>query len=414
MRRLFLISLAILCRIQAQNGTFTLESVVIEGTTLSRETVLDLAGLHIGASVDQAAFEAAGQKLNDSGLFESVSYHFGPSQHKGYILTLTLADPRLINAAIDIPGINEDEQWRWLAARYPFLDHKVPANDAGQMFVARKLEEHLAQTLEGHHIVTQVESDLMRGRSLILFEPDPLPRVASIKFTGEMELTAEQLGAVIPQDVREHGYSGRSFRQAVELNLRRAYEERGMYRVRFPTITAERQPGWSVSATVAIEEGPKYTLGDVQIVGDNLPVDAMLKAANFHKNEIANWTEIQNSLYELEKPVKRLGYLNAASVPERILHDDQHVLDVKVSFRLGPLFRLGQVQFVGLAPNVEEQARKIWGPKPGDPFDYEYPTDFFKAFSRTVDSRLFKRVKATMRKGSSDNVMDFVVTFEPR
>ncbi len=377
--------------------------------------MLDLAGLHIGASVDKAAFEAAGQKLNDSGLFESVSYRYGPSEHKGYILTLMLADPRLVNAAIDIPGVNEDEQWRWLASRYPFLDHKVPANDAGQMFVARKLEEHLAQTLEGHHIVAQLEADLMHGgKSLILFEPDPLPRIAAIHFTGQMELTAEQLAAVIPKDVRDHGYSDRSFRQAVELNLRRAYEERGMYRVRFPSITAERQPGWMVSATVAIEEGARYTLGDVQIMGNNLPVDAMLKAANFRKNEIANWTEIQNSLYDLEKPVKRLGYLNAASVPERILHDDPRVLDVKVSFRLGPLFRLGQVQFVGLAPNVEEQARKIWGPKPGDPFDYEYPTDFFKAFSRTVDSRQFKRMKSTMRKGSGDNVMDFVVTFEPR
>jgi len=416
MLRVVLVWIAILYRIQAQSASFPLESVAVEGIALSKEVVLELAGLHIGSPVDQAAMEAASRRLNETGIFESVSYSYEPGPKQGYALTLKVPDPSsLFNATIDIPGVNDDELWRWLASRYPSLNHKVPANESGQQFVGRKLEEHLGAALEGHHVVARLETVLTPGgKSTISFQPDPLPRIIAINFMGESELTAQELVALIPKDVKEQGYTDRTFRRAVELNLRRAYEERGMYRVRFPSITAQRESGWSVSVTTSVEEGAKFSLGDVQIVGDKLPVDAMLKAAKFRKGEIANWTEIQKSIWELERPVRRMGYLHAAAKPERILHDDQHVLDVKIPFNLGQFYTFGQLRITGLTPNQEAQARKTWDLTPGAVFDYDYPKDFFPAFFRSVDSREFKKFNVTMQKGSGENVMDFVLTFEAR
>jgi outer membrane protein assembly factor BamA len=416
MLRILLVWTVALCQIQAQQTSFPLESVSTEGTGMSKEAVLEIAGLHIGSPVDKAAFDTASQKLGDSGLFESISYRYEPGPHRGYVLTLKLADPSpLLNATIDIAGANEDEAWRWLVSIYPVLNHKVPGSEAAQRFVGRKIEEHLGPSLEGHHIVGRLESDVMHGgKTTISFQPEPLPQIAEMHFTGQSELTAEELAGLIPKDVRDQGYTDRSLRQAVELNLRRAYEERGMYRVRFPAITAERKAGWTVSVTTSVEEVAKFTLGDVQILGDKLPVDTMLKAANFRKNEIANWTQIQNSIWEAEKPVKRMGYLNAAAIPERIFHDEQHVLDIKLSFRLGPLCRFGQLQIVGLPPNVEAEARKMWTMNSGDPFDYDYPKDFFRAFFRSVDPHQFKKYGASMNKGAGENTMDFTLAFDQR
>jgi outer membrane protein assembly factor BamA len=315
--------MTLLYQILAQSASFRLESVSVEGTTLSKDVVLDLAGLHIGLPVDKVAIEAASQRLTESGMFESVNYRYGAGPQQGYVLTLKVADPSsLFGATIDIPGISEDELWQWLASRYPSLDHKVPANEAAQRFVCRALEEHLGAALESHHVVGRLETELIPGgRSTISFQPELLPRIAALNFTGQSELTSQELADLIPRDVREQGYTDRTFQRAVELNLRRAYEEHGMYRVRFPSVTARRDSGWSVSVTTSVEEGAKFTLGDVQVLGDKLPVSAMLKAAKFRKGAIANWTEIQNSIWELEKPVKRMGYLNAAAKPERILHD---------------------------------------------------------------------------------------------
>ncbi len=416
MLRIFLVWVVVLGQMQAQTASFPLESLSVEGTGISKDIVLDLAGLHVGAPVDQSALDDASRKLAETGMFESVNYNYAQGPKKGYALTLRLADPKsLSDASIDIPGVNEDEVWQWLASRYPVLNRKVPGNEAAQRFVERKLEEHLAAELEGHKVGVQVESDLSRGgRSIILFQPDPLPRIATIAFTGQNELTAAQLESLIPKDMREHGYTDRLFRRAVELNLRRAYEERGMYRMRFPSITAHRETGWSVSVTTSVEEGAKFTLGDVQVLGDKLPIDAMLKAANFRKGEIANWTEIQNSIWDLEKPVKRIGYLHASAKPERILNDERHVLDIKLPVNLGPLCKFGQVRITGLAPDLEAKARKIWSLNPGDPFDYEYPREFFQAFFRTVDSHQFKKFNYDMKQGVGENVMDFALVFEPR
>lgn len=106
-----------------------------------------------------------------------------------------------------------------------------------------------------------------------------------------------------------------------------------------------------------------------------------------------------------------MGCLNATAVPERILQDDQRILDLRLSFKLGPLYRFGQLQIKGLGPSLEAQARKIWSLNPGDPFDYDYPKDFSKAFFRSVDSHQFKTFKASMQKGSGENVMDFTLAF---
>lgn len=415
MRRIVLVLIAILCEIQARAASFPLESVSLEGTVLSKDVVLELAGLHIGSRVDPAAFDAALKMLNATGLFESVNYRYAPGPAKGYALTLNLSDPKSpLDAVIDVPGANEDEVWRWIEAQYPSLHRNVPANDAAQTFLSRKIEEHLAALLDGHHVTAQLQSDIRTRKSVISFQPDPLPKIASMSFAGEAEFTPDQLRDIIPADVKERGYTGSVFREAVELNLRRAYEDHGMYRVRFPEITAKMEPGWSVAVTTSIEEGPKFTLGDVQIVGDGLPTEAMLKAANFRKNELANWTIIQNSIWELEKPVKRMGYLDARAVPERIFHDDLHVLDLKLSLRPGQLYRFGELQIAGLPPSLEAQARKIWSLQPGEPFDYDYPKEFFPTFFKAVDSRQFKKVNASMRKGSGERIMDFVLTFEPR
>jgi len=382
---------------------------------MSQDAVLDVAGLQIGAPIEKAAFDLAAQRLNESGLFASVGYRYGPGQNHGYVLTLQLADPTVFSdATIDVAGAKEDEIWQWVAARYPSLNRKVPDNGAAQQFLSKAIEGRLGSALEGHPIAAKLQVDLTTGKRSISFQPDPLPRIAAIKFTGQAELTAQELENLIPNGVKEQGYTDRGFRKDAELNLRRAYEARGMYRVRFPAITAEKEPGWSVSVTTSIEEGPKYTLGEVQVVGDQLPIKAMLNAAKFKKGAVADWTEIQNSIWEFEKPLKRMGDLDAAAKPERSFNDEQHILDLKLSINRGPLYRFGQLRITGLSPDLEARARKLWKMNTGDPFDYDYPRDFFPAFLRSVDSRQFKKYGVKMQNGTGERVKDFVLVFEPR
>jgi outer membrane protein assembly factor BamA len=142
-------------------------------------------------------------------------------------------------------------------------------------------------------------------------------------------------------------------------------------------------------------------------------VDAMLKAAKFKKGQTANWTEIQQGIREAEKPVKRTGYFTASAHTERIFHDGQLVLDVRIPFALGPMYRSGQLKIMGLTPEEEAKARKLWKLHPGDPYDYAYPDEFLKTFVQSVTPGQFKKFSSAAQQ-QADNVMDLTLLFEPR
>jgi len=56
----------------------------------------------------------------------------------------------------------------------------------------------------------------------------------------------------------------------------------------------------------------------------------------------------------------------------------------------------------------------LWRPKPGDPYDYDYPHEFFQAFSRVADLRSFRSFNVVTQQGAGDHVMDMKLVFEPR
>ena len=57
---------------------------------------------------------------------------------------------------------------------------------------------------------------------------------------------------------------------------------------------------------------------------------------------------------------------------------------------------------------------RLWRPKTGDPYDYAYPHEFLRAFSRTVDFRNFRKYETNAQKGTGDHVMDINVVFVAR
>ncbi|HUB82368.1 MAG TPA: hypothetical protein VMB03_26405 [Bryobacteraceae bacterium] len=388
-----------------------LESLVLEGTAISHDAILSIGQLRIGGAADKATFEKACGRLTDTGLFQAVSYRYAPGPKRGWVLTLTIQDQQqFAPASIDFPGADDSELWRWLTSLYPPFDRRVPDNDTAEEFIANALAEHAKAELAGQPVVIRLESDLRTGRNLISFQPATLPHIAALNFIGQHELTSEALNGVLAKLIADEGYTDRRFRQLVEINLRREYEDHGMYRVAFPKITAQKTSPGNVTVTTAIDEGPQFKLGEVTFVGNNLPREAMFQAAQFKKDQIANWSEIQKSIWEAEKPVKRTGYFQASARPERIFHDDQLRLDLKIPFALGPMFYAGKLTIIGLAPDDEAKARKLWKLRIGDPYDYEYPAEFLKAFVPSVSTE-FRRITPTTQP-RPNNVMDFMLLFE--
>src|SRR5262249_47303870 len=161
-------------------------------------------------------------------------------------------------------------------------------------------------------------------------------RIHSVVFTGNQAVSSEELNSALKTILANGEYTDRRFASAVEMNLRPVYEKHGFYRVAF----TPQQPAWvesGVSVNVAITEGAPYRLGKVELIGEDLSLDAMLSAGKFPKEKLANWQQIQEGIWEMEKVVKRTGFLDATASPERSYDDVAHVLHLRVPIQKGPL-----------------------------------------------------------------------------
>jgi hypothetical protein len=138
----------------SQNVALPLASVAIEGSSIPQPAILEAAGLRIGAPIDKDGIEHACKNLEESGLFASIAYRYAPGP-KGYALKLTLADPTpLSDAAIDVPGADENEAWQWLVSKFYRFDRKAPPAEAGQKYLARQMvpaREVAAHSVRGAH-----------------------------------------------------------------------------------------------------------------------------------------------------------------------------------------------------------------------------------------------------------------------
>lgn len=398
----------------AQTGRFPLESVKVEGSSIPEAIVMDIAELRLGLPIDKAGIEQACARIHETGLFGEISYRYAPGPKKGYALTLVLADQEpLIAASIDIPGVDANDTWKWLVSRFNRFDRKIPQPDSAQQYLAAQIEKHLGASLRGQHVTVRMETDFKTRETVLSFQPEVLPQIKSITFSGNQAATAEQLTAVMSKVTAGADFTERSFIARVEHNLRPFYEERGFYRVAF----AVGSPEWAdsgVALKVAIAEGETYRLGTVQVDGDELPLKAMLSAAKFPTGQLANWRKIQEGIWEMEKVVKRTGYFEAAAAPTRSYDDAARILSLQIRVAKGPLYHFGNLRITGLSPDLEERARRMWRPKPGDVYDYAYPYDFFQEFSRVIDFNKLRKYDARASQGAGDHVMDVTLVFEPR
>lgn len=397
----------------AQGSKFPLGSVAVNGSALSSETVTELAGLHLGQPISQADMESACKKLADTGLFASVGYRYAPGPKQSYALTLNLVDqPAQTPAVIDVPHVDEDEVWTWLATRFPAYSHRVPDVDSAQRTLAAIIEAHIASSLSGQHLITRDDSDVHNGLTVV-FRPEFLPQISSMTFTGVGEFRSDQLADILRKAMGNTDFTPRRFNLFLNGAVRQAYEDHGMYRVQFDKIDIQDAGPQLVSVTTHVVEGPKFTLANVQCVGEGLPVDEMLRAAGFHRGSVAHWLEIQQQIYALERPLKRHGYFDAAAHPERQLHDADHTLDLRISFTLGPLYHFGQVTFPGLPPDVEAKARKMWNMPTGSVFDYAYADEFLRTFNQSTDLSKYRVKVDTRRVPGGEPIMDQAVIFVP-
>ncbi len=402
-----------LCAVIARAQQLPLNTIATEGSSYPRAAVLKWSGLKIGQLADETVIAEACKRLQETGLFKSAEYRYSFKPEKtGYDLVLHLQDdPQSIGAEIDIPEVDDAAVWEWLRRDLPVKDRRVPGNEAALAFYSHAIEEYLAANGKKQEIATRMSGSLGSASSMtVLFQPKILPKIGWVKFEGVNEVRAAILLQRISPMALQAEYSRYRFRQLLEQNVRRFYEQYGFLKVGFKVKTEVVSSGW-VAVTTVVGEGLAYRLARVRIDGSGIPVEDLLKAGKFKIGELADWNGITDSIAAMESPLRRDGYLKVQSRPERILHDDKGTVDLFIHVDKGNQFFFGLLRIAGLDPNAEKLARDQWKLSAGQPMNEQYPSEFVNSLHELREFPRGKTSDTQMKKGASDRVVDVAITF---
>jgi outer membrane protein insertion porin family len=368
-------------------GTFEamawpVESISLEGNkNYSREQILAAAGIKIGQKMADTDFAAARQRLLDSGVFESVGLKYGPgTDGKGYAVSLEVVEvePVFPVRFEDLPAAPADLE-RVLKAAGPFYGPKIPATEQVLGRYVQVIETYLAGAKHPEKVAAKVDLDT-NGETAVFFRPAAQPpAVSRVMFANAKAVPSAELENAINAVAVGRPFREARFRQLLDANVRPLYEAEGRVRVAFTEVKAEPDKQVKgVAVTVTVDEGPVYSYGNVQAAGQGVPAAELVKLAALKKGDAFNEMKVQEAMARILKRVRRDGYMKATCAEERQI--DDKALTVGLTFRVdrGPQYVLGTLDIQGLDILTEPAIRKMWGIKPGQPFDADYPEEFLK------------------------------------
>jgi outer membrane protein assembly factor BamA len=287
----------------------------------------------------------------------------------------------------------------------------MPQNERAVAYYQHAIETWLRQKNRQDQIVMKDESDLSRGTMAVVFVPASLPKIGEVVFAGNEALDNATLQRALVKVAPGQDYTDRLFRRMLELNLRPLYDEKGRLTMSFTHIAIADPTAATSTINVEINEGPAWTLGKVELAGDRLPVDEMKKATQFPEGKLANWKQIQACIGKMEVLLRRDGYLNVTSKPDRSFHEKENTVDLTIQVRKGLQFLFAGLQINGFSPELEQKARKLWKLAEGAPMDAAYATEYVHSMLDSLRVQV-KSISSSLHVRPGTNLVDVVLSFQ--
>jgi outer membrane protein insertion porin family len=399
----------------APPSAWPIEKIQIEGLRdYRRETVLGFLGLKVGQTAGRKDFEAARDRLNATGAFAKIEFHYGPSPAgKGYIVTFELSEvePKYTLRFEDL-AVPDDQLRAALAKADPFFGPRVAASQPLLARYVKVVEECLAEHNKPQKVAGRPEPG-DSGELQIVFEPASRPRVARVKFIGNSEVAELPLENAMNEVAVGMPYKEPRFRQLLDTQIRPLYDERGRVRATFPEIKTEPEKDVNgLLVTVRVDEGPSYTVGKVEVVGTNIAPLEWSKISGFKTGDVFNRDLIAAAAGRVEQRLRRQGRMHVQSQVERRIDDAAKRVNVVIHVTPGPLYTFGSLTIDGLDIISEPAIRKMWAMKEGEPFNADYPQHFLDGVREEGVLDNLGETRSLLKTNDQNRTVDVTLLFK--
>ncbi len=374
---------------------YPLRAVVFEGTErFASDALVSAMGLELGQKVTKRDFDSGLQRLQRTGMFENLSYRFGP-QGDGYRLVVTLRElPELFPVRFEGLGADSEALSDLLREALPLyagvLPHGGPA--------VRAAVDALQGWWRSQGGEEEVVADLVpsSGNDLeMLIRPERMStNIAFVRFKNAGDVDARELQRLFNLAAVGEPYSEARLKELLAYNARPLYTERGYMNVVFcPCETGPDPDSEGLLVDVHVEQGEVYRFGTITWP-EPLPIDpdSLAKVNQIEAGYAANMKAAYDTMAAISEGMKRQGYMKAqATFEEFVDHDDLRV-DLEVQIATGQQYVFSRLIIKGLDILSEPTVRKRWGMQPGAPFDIRYPAYFL---DRVRADAMFENLKRT-------------------
>lgn len=413
MGRIFILALTLTCALAAQEK-YPLREIVIEGAQhFDKDRIQAETGLHVGDMVNEADFQKAVARLTETGVFETLSYRFGPKDG-GYSLTFEVDE---VDQVFSVRFLNFDEPepqlLEELHQQIPLFKTEVPATGRMVDQIGDALQKRWMAAGHDSRVIGQLLP--IDGESLaMVFQPEQrMQSIAFVEFKGSAAIGPLDLQRSFNPKAMGEPYTEARLLQLLQYNVRPMYEEKGFMGVEFcPCEARPDDASLGLIITVEVHEGDVYSYGSIQRP-DVPPVspDKLDSLFDFSSGERVNMTAVQTSLGRLDELLRTVGFLKSQTLEDHKVHDDTKTVDLVFHTELGPQYTFRRLEIQGLDILAEPVVRKRWGLEPGRPFNATYPRFFLDTIEQEGMFEHLAKTEARTHLDETTKTVDVTLIF---
>ncbi|MEM6978691.1 MAG: POTRA domain-containing protein [Planctomycetota bacterium] len=189
------------------------------------------------------------------------------------------------------------------------------------------------------------------GAVIFRINEGPKERIASIRIEGGTIVTESRLKKIIQSRgpmVGVLNYLGNTAdlqKIDQDVNVLSSY----YHNLGFLTATVGRrieydESGKWMAITFVVNEGPRFQIGDVQIIGNTFVTEASLrKRLELDAGDMFDGTLMRRDIGEIVYGYGELGFIYAEVKPKTIMRDENGVVDVVYEITEGDRWKIGQI-----------------------------------------------------------------------
>ncbi|MFO6463518.1 outer membrane protein assembly factor BamA [Jannaschia sp. KMU-145] len=417
--RIALIGLALVLMgaIAAEAQTFRFNTVDIQGNQrIEDATILQQLGVARGAAVSAGQLNDGFQRLQASGLFETVEI----VPQGGNLLVIVQEYPTINRISIEGNRRIDDDDLRTLVTSQPrrVYNPAVAERDAASITEAYSQAGRLSATVQPKIIR---RSD---NRVDLVFEVSEgrVSEVERLSFVGNRAYSDRRLRRVL--ETTQAGI----FRALIGSDtfvadriafdsqlLRDFYLSRGYADFQLLSATPELAPGRDAYfLTFRIQEGQQFRFGQVNAVSDlpQINVPEYQDAIRVDRGDIFSPQAIERTIERLELLATRQGLTFIRAVPQITRNDRDLTLDVDFVLERGDRLFVERIDIEGNATTLDRVIRRQFDTVEGDPFN---PREIRATAERIRALGYFSQADVTAREGTGPEqvIVDVDVEEQP-